>query len=592
MRKKNLLSVLTALSLFLLTACGDGDIPLMSLVQGEPIDKPAQVIVEPLGTASPDVVKVTEIQALEQKYAAGNFGPEDYKILAKYYQEENQYKDARDAFEICYQMSEDAEVYEALQGLTVNAAEEEAMAQQLDLLITNLNTPEYANESISMLFTEEWFDAMMPQLGVGKRSYYREVNDTILYLEVGYNEQNQKYTSIWKKVGDKVQVILQTPDTLQSVDTGVQNGEYQGTFESWICIASTGDVFHERGTFDQGKMIGDYTAEVKWGRDSADIMALWTMRQDMEMDVYSGSFDGNGRTTIFQPEGTLQNVTNGAQNSENMVIYAYGEDPQRYLFMDLPADTIFNNKVLGLSDYPVFEAYEPARTGNISIDLTERKIALADLQVRIYNSNIEVFDGTNWIVMGSVEEYAAQDSYVEGDQTTGENADTDKVVTNEAYTGRGAGKVSGEVNWTQTTPVPTATPEPIASAEPTATPKPTATVKPTATPKPTTTPKPTATPKPVVTQVPTAAPTAAPTQVPTPVPTQAPTPVPTQAPTPVPTQVPTPVPTQVPTPEPTPVPTPEPTPVPTPEPTSVPTPEPTQTPSGGDTDVEWTPDMM
>ncbi len=94
--------------------------------------------------------------------------------------------------------------------------------------------------------------------------------------------------------------------------------------------------------------------------------------------------------------------------------------------------------------------------------------------------------------------------------------------------------------------------------------------------------KPSATDRPVRTTAPTSAPTAKPPQ-----PTQVP-PEPTQAP-PEPTQAP-PEPTQAP-PEPTQAP-PEPTQAP-PEPTQVP-PEPTQAPpsEGGDTDIEWSPDMM
>ncbi len=75
---------------------------------------------------------------------------------------------------------------------------------------------------------------------------------------------------------------------------------------------------------------------------------------------------------------------------------------------------------------------------------------------------------------------------------------------------------------------------------------------------------------------------------PTPVPTA--TPKPTKKP--VQTTAPTPVPTAKPTPEPEPDPTPAPTPEPTPAPTPEPTPEPTPVPSEGDTDINWSPDLM
>lgn len=85
-------------------------------------------------------------------------------------------------------------------------------------------------------------------------------------------------------------------------------------------------------------------------------------------------------------------------------------------------------------------------------------------------------------------------------------------------------------------------------------------------------------------------PTPEPTPAPTPEPTPEPAPAPNPPAAPEPTPAPTPNPTPAPTPEPTPVPTPEPTPVPTPEPTPVPTPDPAQ--SGGDTDIEWSEDIL
>lgn len=119
---------------------------------------------------------------------------------------------------------------------------------------------------------------------------------------------------------------------------------------------------------------------------------------------------------------------------------------------------------------------------------------------------------------------------------------------------------------------------PVAAATPEPDPEPTPEPDPEPTPEPTQTPKPTATRRP------------ASTPTPTPAPTPEPTPVPTPAPTPVPTPAPTPVPTPAPTPVPTPAPTPVPTPAPTPTPTPAPTPAPTPTP-GGDTDIEWSPDL-
>ena len=107
-------------------------------------------------------------------------------------------------------------------------------------------------------------------------------------------------------------------------------------------------------------------------------------------------------------------------------------------------------------------------------------------------------------------------------------------------------------------PVMTSTPPPSPTPDPSPTPSPT--------PEPSSTPKPTQ--KPTSTRRPTATPTPEPTPQPTPEPPPPPAPTPT------------------PPPAPTPTPPPAPTPVPTPTPTPVPTPTP-----GGDTDIEWSPDL-
>ena len=120
-----------------MTACGDGNIPLWNNTAGTETYRPAPVVPEDIDAPDTQLVEKTEIQKLEEKYAAGNFEITDYKLLARLYEEDNRKMEARDTLELCYRLNEDAESYELLQDITVNAAEEEAMAQEVDLLIQN-----------------------------------------------------------------------------------------------------------------------------------------------------------------------------------------------------------------------------------------------------------------------------------------------------------------------------------------------------------------------------------------------------------------------------------------------------------------------
>ena len=360
MIKKKFLSTLAVCAVTVaVTGCGVENTPLSEIVQQQELQQPVQVVPEPIATPEGAVLADPEQEGTSTgtDYVPGEVVETDYKVLAKQYLAQNRNMAARDALEVCYRLEQDAEALETLQGITVNAAEEAAMAEQLDLLIKNLSTPEYANESISMLYTEEWFRAMMPKLSVGKRSYYREVGDTILYLEVGFDEQKQKVTTIWKKTGEELMLLQQTPNTLQSVVTGVQDGKYQGAFEAWTCVASTGDVFHETGTYEKGICVGDYTAEVKWGKDEADIMSLWMLKEDMKFTTYQGNFGADGATTVEQLPKEQQKVTNGGNGAENSIVYAYDSGKKNYLFVNVEdgmeaGNFAFGSKTFGLADYP------------------------------------------------------------------------------------------------------------------------------------------------------------------------------------------------------------------------------------------------
>ena len=549
--KKKIGSVLMAAVVAMATAgCGKTTISLSEIFAPKETEGPVEIQGEPLMPSDKEEAVVSSaVQALEQKYASGNFETADYKILATLYTEGNRHMAARDILELCWQTKQDQEAYELLQTITVNAAEEEETAKQLDLLIRNLDTPEYADESISMLFSQEWFETMGPKTAGGKRSYYREADGTILYLEAGFDEQGRKYTGIWKQTEGELMVLLQTQDTLQQVVTGTEKGNYQGAFESWICVASTGDVFHEEGTFDNGILTGNYSAGVKWGRDEADIMSLWALREDMELTEYTGCFSDKGTTTLAQLPGE--------ENEKNAVIYAYDGAEKNYLSMDtgeeaMGTEYVFTYKSLGLLEYPVFERYEPAENAGGIENPLENRVDLSNLQVRIFESNVQIYDGMKWVTMGSVAELETEAASEIPTEPVPETTEGNR------YGNRGGGQVTAK---------PTAKPTAAPTAKPTAAP----TAKPAA--------KPTAAPTAKPTAKPTTKPTAAPTAKPTAVPTAAPTAVPTQAPTAAPTAVPTAVPTQAPTA------------VPTAVPTAAPTAAPTQAPTGGDTDIEWTPDI-
>lgn len=226
-----------------------------------------------------------------------------------------------------------------------------------------------------------------------------------------------------------------------------------------------------------------------------------------------------------------------------MIIYAYDSGKQNYLFMSAEGDAsakqfVFRAESMGMPAPQEYVPYVPLRAEE---DASQTEQAQLQLQVRVFDGNIEVYDGTGWINMGPAQTYieadpvAAGNQAAEGEAPAGTGTEEGQGIA-AIYARRGGGEV-----------------------KPQATPKPTS--------KPTTTTRPN-------------------TPAPTPNPTPAPPPS-NPNPEPQPSNPdPGPEPSN---PDPAPQPTPEPpAPQPTPEP-----PAPTDPPiTGGDSDVEWSPDLM
>lgn len=492
-----------------------------------------------------------QIRELERSYGTPEFSREDYLTLSALYGQNGQIKKQRDTLEICYMQYQDSEAFEQLQKLTVNAAEEETVVQeQLALLRQNLSLEEYHNEAVSMLYGEEWMQTMMPRLTVGTRGYYLEQEETSIQVRAGYDASGTSYTQVQYRQGEEVILLLLTKDSVQILETNMKDGKYEGEFERWTVLASTGNIFHENGSMKEGILAGDYTAEVRWGRGADELLSLWNMRKDMDMITYNGSFDQDGITSVDQPE-----------TAGNTIVYAYDSGKKNYLCLNVEeADTaeshVFQAGNIGIPDVMTYTPYVPRREND-----SQGAAGMIDssrLQVRVFGGNIQVYNGYGWVDMGAVEGYVAADPLAAGNQAV-----SGQMPGSEATPGADVPGIADiYANWGggQLAPEPTAAPKP--ASNPT-------------------------TPAAPVTPVTPVAPVPVPAPEPTPVP--APAPVVPDNPQPAPVVPSNPQPAPAPAPEPTPAPTP----APTPEPTPAPTPAPTDPPiTGGDSDVEWSPDIM
>lgn len=552
--KKTILLILSALILSV-TGCGDGMTPQereeadrqqigATEVVGVPIGGEESVPEESGKPSGVNAELEQRIRELERRCGTPDFTREEYLSLAELYGENSQVRKQRDTLEICVALLGDGDAREQLEQLAVNISEEEPGVQgQMTLLEQNLSTQGYIDEAVSMLCGEEWRETMMPRLTQGTRGYYQEQGDNSLYVRTGYDASGAFYTQAQYQEGQQITVLLQTDESVQLLETSVEQGHYDGVYECWTVLAASGDVIRENGNMRDGVLVGDYTAQIRWGKGENELLPLWNLREDMEMTTYNGNFGEDGIATAAQ-------LQEGAQEAAGTIVYAYDSGKQNYLFFSgeetVSAESyVFRAESMSMPVPRVYAAYEPKDSqGDTAASGT---VDIAQLQVRVFDGNIEVYDGTGWINMGAAQTYiqadpvAAGNQAAEGSQTPGEGESTGTegqgIVA--AYARRGGGQVA-----------PAATPKPTS--------RPTAPVTPTT---------------PVAPVTPTV-----PVVVPTPVPVQPSNPNPAPQPS---------------NPEPAPQPTPQPAP-PTPEP-APPTPEPAPTDppiTGGDSDVEWTPDLL
>ncbi len=551
MKKKIVLLLITSSLVVSLSGCGDIKVRDEFIL----VDSSVENTVEPEApteapelTEAPLEVELSPVQELELKYSSGEFQANDLLSLGTLYLEQGQVKKGRDMLETAFLLYGEAEIKKLLSNITVNVTEEsEVIQEKLQQLATNFEIPDMENEVVGMLLAEDWYDTMLPDVTLESRSYYLQQGDTLYFVKAAKNESGRKYTTITRTIGDAVTAIHMEGNTLQRVDTQMKNGSFDGAFDSWLVDKNTSDIIHETGTFAEGKLTGDYTVDIRWGSDPSDFFTLWTSKENKKMMSYAGKFDENGITTVDQSQASKVKRTAGA-GGDNPVIYAETSDGKRCLFVNgaegQTADqVVFDASTFQMPTVPVFETYEPVVEEDATAGILQQNqtIESDQLKVRVFDGQIQIFDGTSWYNMGSVDFFVQQDPMADRKA----QAIADAIARAEQQQ-QEDGQQS-DISIRSAGSIAVATPKPVS--------------------------------RPVTPTV-----TAAPV---TPAPTQAPVQQPSNPEPQKPADTPVPVTPAPATPAPTPEPTPEPTPAPTPEPTPAPT-----DPPAADTDAEFTPDMM
>ena len=515
-----------------LMACGDGN-------GGEVEDVVTPVEAQPMLSELE-----LEILNLETKYNKGEFTGADYLALADAYSRAGDIRKQRDMLEQDYRLYEDADAFSTLQGLSVNLEEEtEEIRSRAQEMLNDLELPEYLDESVNLIDSGDWFSTMMPKLKEGQRSYYLERDaQPLFYAQVGYTGEGQRFSKVWytgsetkrflSQEGTIIRLVTVTstvagaedPTSTAGTDTTAETadiqdtatpraatpadmGAWNGTFESWSVDCATGSITHEQGTMQKGVLTGDYTCDVHAGEGGLDAFSLWNNREGMEYITYTGSFDSEGKALVEQPSEEIRKKLLEGTDDTDLILYAYDATGENCLWQGTGAETSvadyrFGGELIGLEARPEYTSYEETMatdddgTGSAGETDTEKP------QIRIFDGEIQWFDGKYWVSAGNVKEMAKQDPFAvyeenhdtaaPGDTAGTTGGDTTDGNVGQSITGGNTTGTAGGNKNSGTIQKPAATPKPMTKPS---TPKP-GTTKPSATPAPTATPVPAATPAP------------------------------------------------------------------------------------------------
>lgn len=513
-----------------LTACGDGN--------GEEVEDAVTPV-----EAQPMLSELElEILNLETKYNKGEFAGADYLALADAYSRAGDIRKQRDMLEQDYRLYEDADAFSTLQGLSVNLEEEtEEIRSRAQEMLNDLELSEYLDESVNLIDSGDWFSTMMPKLKEGQRSYYLERDaQPLFYAQVGYTGDGQHFSKVWYTGSETkrflsqegaiirlvtvTSTVVEDPASTAGTDTTAETadiqdtatpraatpadmGAWNGTFESWSVDCATGSITHEQGTMQKGVLTGDYTCNIHAGEGGLDAFSLWNNREGMEYITYTGSFDAEGKVLTEQPSEEIRKKLLEGTDYTDLILYAYDTTGENCLWQGTGAETSvadyrFGGELIGLENRPEYTSYEVPETmaadddgtGSVGETGTEKP------QIRIFDGEIQWFDGKYWVSAGNVKEIAKQDPFAAyeenhdtaapGDTAGTTGGDTTDGNAGQSITGGNTTGTAGGNKNSGTIQKPAATLKP--TTKPSAT-KP-GTTKPSAAPSPAATPAPTATP--------------------------------------------------------------------------------------------------
>lgn len=246
--------LLTAVTAFAFTGCGDGSGDIGLILNSDEAQQPVSVTAEPV-----------------------NAIPEQ--------------SDAPQGIRLLYHTGD------------LTEGEEAAVKEMMQTMRQNLELEEYMGEGIHMIGSQEWMDTFAVRLVEGSRTYYLQENgETVLTVQVGYGIDRKAGSTVYfQGEENRITLLKQEGSITQLVSASAVGGEYDGAFELWQFDSQSGEIRHEEGNYAAGVIVGEYIVSVKEGTAAGDPFDLWNNRENMAYTVSTLHYDDKGELI---PEAT------------------------------------------------------------------------------------------------------------------------------------------------------------------------------------------------------------------------------------------------------------------------------------------------
>lgn len=396
-KNKSLFSILTIGTAFSLSACA---LPFNAFNLNEEQTPLTDSVIEETQYTE----KQRKIVDLLNKKSASDLSYEEYISLSTLYQNEGYFLDARNTLEEAYKLFMDSALLDKLSGMTINLLEENSSKQDIAKKLLSFMNDKNISEVLKIIESEEFKDIFMDEIYVGKRSFYLSINENpALFIETGFDE-NSIFTSLIYSIENNC--FVKTDGNNAYIEENENN-----SFIITSILFSNDTVERKTGSIENGLLTGEFIEEVFSFDDYNNSLSnVYANLNTLEKKTFSSSFI-NGKASFADEIDTIGDDSNEfvtipyalcTENNKKLyrVKKVKKEDSESFLF-----DTAF----IGKNNPPSINPYN-LKAPFIS-DSKPENISNMEEMVRIHDGNIQLFDGIEWHIVGSVSEYESKDPF-------------------------------------------------------------------------------------------------------------------------------------------------------------------------------------